>query len=214
MNGWIKIYREITDHWIWKDPVKFQWWIDILLNVNHEDAKVNLGYELYECKRGQTIRSLQKWAERWNCNKDSARNFLRLLEKDGMILHESLSKTTRITVCNYDIYQHDLHEKKLKITRQPNDGQTVSDPNKKDKELKEKNNKPILFIDSPISDFSVFVKELSGYSKGKYKDADMNFYFEAVKNWSESRNKRMINWTATSAGFMIRDIHDNKFKRK
>jgi hypothetical protein len=31
--GWIKLHREIRDHWIWKDPVKYQWWTDILLPV-------------------------------------------------------------------------------------------------------------------------------------------------------------------------------------
>jgi len=110
MNGWISIHRKIKDHWIWNDPVKFQWWIDILLDVNHQGRKVNIGNKLFLCERGQTIRSLIGWAERWGISKDSARTFLQLLEKDKMITHENLIKTTRITVCNYNKYQKRTHD--------------------------------------------------------------------------------------------------------
>lgn len=128
MEGWIKVHKQLQDHWIWQDPIKLRWWLDILLTVNFKDAKVNVGFELYECKRGQSIHSLKWWAERWRVSKDSARNFLKLLEKDGMILHESLSKSTRITVCNYDTYQSDLHVEQTKSKRRANGKQTISDP--------------------------------------------------------------------------------------
>lgn len=137
MEGWIKLHRKIIDHWIYKDSLKFHWWIDILLMVNHEDNKVNIGFELFECKRGQSIMSLKNWADRWNVNKDTARNFLKLLEKDGMIIHENLSKTTRLTVCNYEDYQISLHNRQTMGKRKTNDGQTQSDPNKNDKNDKE-----------------------------------------------------------------------------
>jgi hypothetical protein len=137
MEGWIKLHRKVIDHWIYKDPLKFHWWIDILLMVNHEDNKVNIGFELFDCKRGQSIMSLKNWADRWNINKDTARNFLKLLEKDGMIIHENLSKTTRLTVCNYEDYQVNLHDKQTTNKRQTNARQTQSDPNKNDKNDKE-----------------------------------------------------------------------------
>jgi hypothetical protein len=79
---------------------------------------------------------LQKWAERWDCNKDTARNFLKLLEKDNMILHENISKSTRITVCNYELYQGSLHDEQTERPRKTNARQTQSDPNKKDKNEK------------------------------------------------------------------------------
>jgi hypothetical protein len=119
-DGWIKIHRQIQNHWIWNDPVKFQWWIDILFAVNYSDTKVNIGFKLFECKRGQSVKSLQTWADRWKTSKDTARNFLKLLEKDGMITHENIGKSTRITVCNYDDYQSDLHDSQTQSKRNPN----------------------------------------------------------------------------------------------
>jgi coproporphyrinogen III oxidase len=82
-SGWIKILRSVRNHWIWKDPIKFQRWIDILLEVNHQTEKVNIGYELFDCKRGQSVKSLHNWGKQWNVSKDVARNFLKLLERQN-----------------------------------------------------------------------------------------------------------------------------------
>ena len=144
-TGYISIYRSIRNHWIWNDPIKFKWWIDILLTVNYMDKIINIGYDLYECNRGQSIQSLKTWGDKWNVSKDTVRNFFRLLSKDNMIKLENLKKTTRITVCNYDSYQVVLHDKQTTSKRQANDKQTQAHPNNKDNK-DNKDNKEELFL--------------------------------------------------------------------
>jgi len=119
-QGWISLHRKIRDHWIWKDPVKLKWWIDILMEVNHSDNMVNLGNQLIECKRGQSVMSLSSWAKRWGVTKDKARNFFVLLEKDNMITRENVVKSTRITVCNYNSYQDVSHANQTQTKRKLN----------------------------------------------------------------------------------------------
>jgi hypothetical protein len=124
ITGWISLHRQVQKHWIWKDPNKFQWWIDILLTVNNTDCKVNIGFEVLACKRGQSLMSIQSWATRWGVSKDTARNFLNLLEKDHMITRVTLAKTTLLTICNYDSYQQGLHVKKRMTSGSPSDAPT------------------------------------------------------------------------------------------
>lgn len=131
-SGWISLHRRIREHWIWQDPVKLKWWIDILLTVNHEDKKVNIGMRLIECKRGQTVMSLRNWADRWKVSRDSTRNFLELLKKDGMITTENLTNTTRLTVCNYEDYQGSLRTNQTLAEHEPNASQTLADTNNND----------------------------------------------------------------------------------
>lgn len=119
-QGWISLHRKIRDHWIWKDPVKLKWWIDILMEVNHSDNMANLGNQLIECKRGQSVMSLSSWAKRWGVTKDKARNFFVLLEKDNMITRENVVKSTRITVCNYNSYQDVSHASQTQAKRKLN----------------------------------------------------------------------------------------------
>jgi DNA-binding PadR family transcriptional regulator len=102
--GFIKLYRSIKKHWIWKDEQRLKWWVDVLLEVNHSDEKILIGNELMECKKGQTIRSLLTWSKEWKVSVGSVRRFFDLLEKDSMIVTENLKKTTRLTVCNYEVY--------------------------------------------------------------------------------------------------------------
>lgn len=149
MKGWISLHRSIRDHWIWQDPNKLRWWLDILMSVNHEDTKVNVGFQLFECKRGQSIMSLQSWAKRWEVSKDTVRNFFVLLAKDKMIHTENLSKTTRLTVCNYDTYQDRLHDKQTITVQSPYDKQTPSHLNNKEEQLDKENN-----ISYPLQDMS------------------------------------------------------------
>jgi len=133
MEGWIMLHRKLQDHWIWDDPVKLKWWIDMLLEVNHADGAVNIGMQLIECKRGQSVRSLQNWAKRWMVSKSTVRSFFDLLKKDGMIATESVTVTTRVTILNYDDYQTVAHAKKPQRKRKPNATQTQADPNNNDK---------------------------------------------------------------------------------
>lgn len=133
-TGWIWLHRKIREHWIWNDPVKLKWWLDILMQVNHDKktVKVNVGLNIIECKRGQTVMSLQHWAERWNVSKGCARHFLDLLQKDNMILRENVKKSTRITVCNYDTYNGGAHDRETIGKRSVNDRETIGDPNNND----------------------------------------------------------------------------------
>lgn len=192
MTGWIKIHREITKHWIWQDPIKLKWWLDILLMVNHAGAKVNVGMQLFECNRGQTIMSLKNWATRWNISRDTARNFLVLLEKDGMILHENIGKSTRITVCKYDSYQSELHNEQTIFKQQTSDGRTVSDTNNNDNNIKnEKKEKNNGRFHPPT------IEEIRDYCLERKSNVDANRFFDFYesKGWMVGKNK-MKDWKA------------------
>lgn len=106
LDGWIKLHRCIYDHWIWKEPVKLKWWLDLILMVNHKEKKVLINNELIVIERGSYHTSELKLAERWDVDRKTVRKFLELLEKDEMIKVEKSRKLgTTIKVCNYESYQ-------------------------------------------------------------------------------------------------------------
>ena len=90
MAGWIKVYRDLADHWLAKHPEKLGWWVLLLMKVAHEDKKVLAGNQLIELKRGQIIASLTYLAELWQTSKRTAERFVELLVKEQM-----LSRCTR-----------------------------------------------------------------------------------------------------------------------
>lgn len=105
MAGWIKIYRDLQDHWLAQDMEKLGRWTSLLLMATHEDKKVLVGNQLIELKRGQLIASNSFLAERWKISERSVLRFLDLLESDSMLHRCTHRKITILTICNYDSYQ-------------------------------------------------------------------------------------------------------------
>lgn len=137
MSGWIKIHRDINNHWIWSNSDYLKWWLDILLEVNHTTSKVVIKNKIYECNRGEKMYSLDTWASRWNTNKSKVRRFLEMLKNDGMICIENETQTTRITVCNYDSYQEESSKYETQVKRKRNANETHLTPIKELKNDKE-----------------------------------------------------------------------------
>ncbi|HAR5678779.1 TPA: DnaD domain protein [Staphylococcus pseudintermedius] len=145
MAGWISLHRSIEEHWTFKEKrkfSKFEAWIDILLMVNHKDKKIALGNELIVVKRGQKITSIRQLCERWHWSNNKVKNFLKMLEDDGMLNVKSDAKKTLLTVVKYDVYQSQnlemRRESDAKATRMHtnNNDNNVNKENKENKDNK------------------------------------------------------------------------------
>ena len=56
--GWIKISRDINEHWIASNAEWFRWWIDLLLLASWKNRKIVQDGHLIELEKGQLICSL------------------------------------------------------------------------------------------------------------------------------------------------------------
>lgn len=104
-KGYIRVYRDIREHWVWDDGNVLRAWLDLIMMANYEDQQVFFGGELLEIKRGSFITSVRKLAARWRWGKDRVLKFLRLLEAEGMIDRKADSRKTIITIEKYGVYQ-------------------------------------------------------------------------------------------------------------
>ena len=148
-EGWIKIYRNIQEHWLWNcEPFsRGQAWIDLLLTANHKENKVMINGNLIVIKTGERVTSIRKLSERWKWSTCKVKHFLKQLESDKMI--ECLSDTSKtvIKIVNYEKYQENNTPLSLENTglsgKVPNTEQTQKNTNKNDKEYikNEKNEK-------------------------------------------------------------------------
>lgn len=177
MAGWIKIYRELADHWLAKHPEKLGWWVLLLLKVAHEDKKVLVGNQLVELKRGQIIASLTFLAELWQTSKSSAERFVALLEKEEMLRRCMNRKVSIITISNYDSYQE---KKKAKRDDKRNDDETMLErcweENKEGKEDKEIYNTPTAHTHTREQDFINQYRE-----EGQWSVASMILHLRSIE---------------------------------
>lgn len=107
-TGYIKLYRSIKNHWLWKENRKktpFEAWVDLMIRACHSDLKEPVGVDFIQVKRGQVLTSQLQLSKEWMWSRKMVTRFLKSLEKDGMIAVECTTKWSMITICNYDSYQ-------------------------------------------------------------------------------------------------------------
>lgn len=106
-KGYIKLYRDIRDHWIWKEKPydRAHAWADLIMMVNHEDRKIMFDGHPVDVVRGSCITSIRKLGDRWGWSRSKVSRFLDDLEREQMVTQKRATKRTMISIDNYCIYQ-------------------------------------------------------------------------------------------------------------
>jgi len=107
MDGWIKLHRQIREHFLWNGEKfsKGQAWVDMLLRANHKDAQVIFRDEVISINRGSFITSELKLAANWKWSRGKVRRFLDELKIHEMCYIKRDKRKTAITICKYYTYQ-------------------------------------------------------------------------------------------------------------
>jgi len=144
-SGYIKLWRDIKNHWIWQDPEHLRAWLDLLIRASYHGSKVVKGGRLVTVACGQVFTSQKALAAAWGWDRKTVRGFLDLLKADDMVdfTTDTSGATgyTLVTICNYQKWQdNDKNETDTQPdTRSPLDGHSIPTFNKEQKEKKESN---------------------------------------------------------------------------
>lgn len=144
MKGWISIHRALRGHWLWTEKRKFsraEAWIDLLMSVNHEQAKVSIKGRVFTVERGESLASYGTFSDRWGWSISAVKRFLEALQKQHMIRLKSETVSTRISICNYDIYQSHGSQGETHMKRKRNANETHLKTNNKNNKNNNENKK-------------------------------------------------------------------------
>lgn len=111
MAGWIKLQRDIMDHWIAQDNEYLAVWVRMLAEANFNDRKTVINGALVEVKRGQLVFGLDSYSEKTGVSVRRLRKLLELLESDRMIDRQKSNKFSLISIVNYAKHQDDDRQK-------------------------------------------------------------------------------------------------------
>ena len=106
-NGFIKLFRSITEHWLWfAEPFdKAHAWIDLILMANWEDSTWMYKGRVVHQRRGEIMTSIGALAKRWKWSENKVRRFLGELSAEGMVRTDGRADGTSLTIENYAFYQ-------------------------------------------------------------------------------------------------------------
>jgi len=141
LNGWIKVHREIVNHWVWKDKpfTRGQAWLDLLMMANHTTGTDYRNGHIITVERGQRITSILKLSDRWGWSRKKVSGFLNRLEADGMLEQKRTTQDTTLTIVNYGLYQSGEQRKEQQKNSAGTTKEQRRNTNKKEKNIKNKN---------------------------------------------------------------------------
>jgi hypothetical protein len=192
MIGWIKIHREINNHWIWENSDYLKWWLDILIEANYSEGDVLIKGTVLKCHRGQKLYSIETWSKRWKTNKSKANRFLKLLEKEKMIELKNETHTTRLTICKYDDYQdkNSDSETQTKRKRNANETQVKSIQERKEEEEEKEYN-----VYREFNHLSITNSDLEKL-KVDYDIETIDSILDSIENHKNNKNYKSLYLTA------------------
>ena len=152
MMGFVKLDRQLMEHWLWnsKPFSKGQAWIDLVFLATHKNEKFMAGETLIDGKRGNVYRSKSWLAERWGWSRGRVDRFLKMLQKENMIDEKRIrigtTNGTVITIVNYGKFQ-DVRAVKRAVNEQSTNSQRtvgghIQEPNKEPNKEGIRNNMP------------------------------------------------------------------------
>ena len=108
-EGYIKLYRQIRENWIWQDPEALRAWLDLILSAAHTDHKVTAGDTIILLKRGTLLTSVRELSKRRGWGRTRTSNFVSRLTSEGMISQKRATKQataqTLIFIEHFEHYQ-------------------------------------------------------------------------------------------------------------
>jgi hypothetical protein len=129
MEGWILLYRKLSDNKLWtcEQFSRGQAWVDLLLLANHDNSFFYIRGNKINVSTGQIAWGEVKLSERWRWSRTKLRKFLNDLEKEQQIIQHKGGIIQIITIQNYEEYQ-----KKVQQTGQQKDSRKTAERQQKD----------------------------------------------------------------------------------
>lgn len=119
-NGWIKLHREILEHWVYDDPEKLKVWITLISKASHTVHKQNVGYRIVELHPGELIFGTIKFANLINVSRDKLYRTIKLFEDDGMIDYDTETYKGEFSIVKINNWKQ--YQKPAEATEQAREG--------------------------------------------------------------------------------------------
>ncbi|HCH73078.1 MAG TPA: hypothetical protein DFK19_16165 [Ochrobactrum sp.] len=138
MSRWVRVQTSIFDHELFQaEPLtEREAWLWLIANAAWKATRHRIGSDMHEVPAGSLFVTLRQLQTAWKWKSDyRVRSFLKLLEKEEMIICETNAGKTQVTICNYSHYQeaertenaNATQEKRTKDTNTPNTSSLRSD---------------------------------------------------------------------------------------
>lgn len=105
MAGWVKLHRSLAEHPRFGDPAWVSVWVYLLIHATHKPREVMFNGEIITLKPGQLVTGRRVISEKTGVHESKCKRLLTVLESDQQIARVRGSKSSLISILNWDEYQ-------------------------------------------------------------------------------------------------------------
>lgn len=222
-KGWLKLHRTIMTSSVFSNPKLLKFWIWILCKAFTVPAKVTVGLQEVDVEKGQFVFGRFAAANELQMTNSTVYKYLKILEKERMVVVKSNNKFSLVSVVNWCDYQ----DKKEQEEQQSNNKRTTkeqqSNTNKELKNIKNKDNIPQNRINeyteneklrNTLNEFLAMRKKI----KSEMTDYALKLMLEKLDNLSGGSDilkMKILNKSIESSWkgiFELKDVNDEKHK--
>jgi hypothetical protein len=135
-GGWIKLHRQIKDSVVYQHSHALHIWVECLLRASHDSRSVLLKRQKIALEPGQFVMGYREFAKLIGCSVSTVKHWMDFFEAERMVERSTTPKGSLVKLLNWNDYQ----EAERKPERQANAERTLSEPNKKEKNVKNDKN--------------------------------------------------------------------------
>ena len=154
-TGYIKLYRKVTNSFVWTNPYMYKLWNLCLMKASHENRKFLFNGKEIWLNSGEFVTGrdaitfeMNKGVKREHqVNSGSVWRWLKRFEKEGMLNIKSTTKYSVVSINNWDDYQASEHQ--VNIKRTTSEQQVHTNKN-------EKNEKNVVVVEEQQSVFQLY----------------------------------------------------------
>jgi len=132
-DGYIKLYRKLSEKGWYKDSECVHLWLHLLMKANHKGSEFMLGYKIIKLKSGQLVTGRKALSAETGISESKVERILNMFENEKQIEQQTNSRNRVITILSWECYQQSEQQADSRRTT----SEQQADTNNNDK--KEKN---------------------------------------------------------------------------
>jgi len=105
LQGWVKIHRNLLEHWHFDNPKLLKIWLWCILRARHMPGEVGFGRKRIPLNQGQLIFGRKSAAAELQMPESTVWDYMKLLQSNGSIDISSTTRYSIISITNWDFYQ-------------------------------------------------------------------------------------------------------------
>jgi DNA replication protein DnaD len=109
-QGFILLHRQIQEHWLYptdREFTEYEAWLHLIQIAAHTSHQKMVNGRMITIHRGEIATSERRLAEMFRWGRKRASRFLKMLEKDGMVLAQNwTTKWATLKINNYETFQN------------------------------------------------------------------------------------------------------------